>query len=97
MLTVRGAQDYPYILDREPDFSIFQKDVVLQDLQGFSIRGKQVHHASLNRLERPNRSKIRLESLKGCWGLGQEQRRVAGQAFFLLSTQILFPNHLLKY
>jgi len=41
-VTVRGAQDYPYILDREPDFSIFQKDVVLQDLQGFSIRGKQV-------------------------------------------------------
>lgn len=42
---VSTAQDYPYILDREPDFSIFSKDVVLQDLQGFSIRGKQVTKA----------------------------------------------------
>ncbi|KAJ1478799.1 hypothetical protein T484DRAFT_1816592 [Baffinella frigidus] len=45
-------QDYPYILDREPDFSIFSKDVVLQDLQGFSIRGKQAYQLFFGLLRR---------------------------------------------
>jgi hypothetical protein len=36
-------QDYPYLFVKAPDFSIFRKDVVLQDAQGFSISGLQAY------------------------------------------------------
>ena len=32
-------KDYPYLLETVPDFSIFRREVVLQDAQGFSISG----------------------------------------------------------
>lgn len=49
-------QDYPYILDREPDFSIFHKQVVLEDTQGFSIRGKQAYQLFFGLLRRLKRA-----------------------------------------
>jgi hypothetical protein len=36
-------QDYPYLFVKPPDFSIFRKDVVLQDAQGFSVSGLQAY------------------------------------------------------
>ncbi len=36
-------QDYPYLFVKSPDFSIFRKDVVLQDAQGFSVSGLQAY------------------------------------------------------
>ena len=36
-------KDYPYLLETEPDFSIFRREVVLQDAQGFSIAGLQAY------------------------------------------------------
>jgi hypothetical protein len=36
-------QDYPYLFVKSPDFSIFRKDVILQDAQGFSVSGLQAY------------------------------------------------------
>jgi len=36
-------KDYPYLLETPPDFSIFRREVVLQDAQGFSIAGLQAY------------------------------------------------------
>ena len=36
-------QDYPYLFVKSPDFSIFRKDVMLQDAQGFSVSGLQAY------------------------------------------------------
>lgn len=36
-------KDYPYMLENVPDFSIFRKEVVLQDAQGFKISGLQAY------------------------------------------------------
>ena len=35
--------DYPYLLESAPDFSIFRKEVVLKDAQGFSVSGLQAY------------------------------------------------------
>jgi hypothetical protein len=35
--------DYPYLLESAPDFSIFRREVVLKDAQGFSISGLQAY------------------------------------------------------
>ena len=36
-------QDYPYLFVKSPDFSIFRKDILLQDAQGFSVSGLQAY------------------------------------------------------
>ena len=36
-------QDYPYLFVKSPDFSIFRKDIILQDAQGFSVSGLQTY------------------------------------------------------
>mmetsp|Transcript_49848 Transcript_49848/g.73226 ORF Transcript_49848/g.73226 Transcript_49848/m.73226 type:complete len:272 (-) Transcript_49848:459-1274(-) len=36
-------KDYPYLLEKAPDFSIFRKEVILQDAQGFRISGLQAY------------------------------------------------------
>lgn len=36
-------KDYPYMLENVPDFSIFRKEVVLQDAQGFRISGLKTY------------------------------------------------------
>jgi len=45
-------QDYPYLLDRAPDFSIFRKDILLQDAQGFSVQGLQAYQLFFGLLRR---------------------------------------------
>lgn len=45
-------KDYPYLLETQPDFSIFRTDVVLQDAQGFSITGLQTYQLFFTILRR---------------------------------------------
>mmetsp|Transcript_28731 Transcript_28731/g.58473 ORF Transcript_28731/g.58473 Transcript_28731/m.58473 type:complete len:272 (+) Transcript_28731:65-880(+) len=45
-------QDYPYLLSRAPDFSIFRKEIILQDAQGFSISGLQAYQLFFGVLRR---------------------------------------------
>mmetsp|Transcript_27191 Transcript_27191/g.88859 ORF Transcript_27191/g.88859 Transcript_27191/m.88859 type:complete len:273 (+) Transcript_27191:198-1016(+) len=44
--------DYPYLLERAPDFSIFRKDIILTDAQGFSISGLQAYQLFFGILRR---------------------------------------------
>eukprot|EP00961_Rhodomonas_salina_P026283 354874-Rhodomonas_salina.1 len=45
-------QDYPYLLSKAPDFSIFRKEIILQDSQGFSIQGLQAYQLFFGVLRR---------------------------------------------
>jgi len=45
-------QDYPYILTKASDYSIFRKDVVLMDAQGFSITGLKAYELFFGLLRR---------------------------------------------
>jgi hypothetical protein len=45
-------KDYPYLLEKTPDFSIFRKEVVLKDAQGFSISGLQAYQLFFGILRR---------------------------------------------